>query len=120
MAAKDELGRAGEDRAARYLADAGYVILARNWRCSQGEIDIVAMRGSTLCVVEVKTRRSVGFGHPLEAVDGRKRRRLWSLGNAWIAAHPHLAGGRSLRLEAIGIIGDDPAVGSLEHLDDLS
>ncbi|MFS0852225.1 YraN family protein [Microbacterium sp. 179-I 3D4 NHS] len=120
MAAKDELGRAGEDRAARYLTDAGYVILDRNWRCAKGELDIVAAQGSALSVVEVKTRRTAHFGHPFEAIDDRKRRRLWSLAHAWIHAHPHLAVGREVRLEAIGIIGDDPASGALEHLGDLS
>ncbi|WP_435744549.1 YraN family protein [Microbacterium sp. PMB16] len=120
MAAKDELGRAGEERAAQYLTRHGYTVLDRNWRCSQGEIDIVAARGGHLSVIEVKTRRSEAFGHPLEAIDDRKRRRLWGLAFAWKAEHPDLAHGLALRLEAIGIIGTDPAVGSLEHLVDVS
>lgn len=120
MAAKDELGRAGEERAVQYLTQSGYVVLDRNWRCSQGEIDIVAARGSHLAVIEVKTRRSVAFGHPFEAIDERKRRRLWALACAWRSDHPHLANGMALRLEAIGIIGRDPATGVLEHLTDLS
>ncbi|MBO0979418.1 YraN family protein [Microbacterium sp. SD291] len=120
MAAKDILGRAGEDRAVGHLTARGYDIIDRNWRCAQGEIDIVALSGASLCVVEVKTRRSAAFGHPFEAVDARKRRRLWQIAQAWIAAHPEIARGRSLRLEAIGIIGADPAIGSLEHLVDLT
>lgn len=119
MAAKDDLGRAGEDRAAQYLTQRGYRILERNWRCPQGEIDIVAVSGRALCIVEVKTRRSTAFGHPFEAVDARKRRRLWQLGNAWIEAHPDCARGRSLRIDAIGIIGDGAAA-SIEHLQDIS
>lgn len=120
MAAKDELGRAGEERAARHLTGLGYTLLDRNWRCAQGELDIVAELGVHLAVIEVKTRRSTVFGHPFEAIDERKRRRLWQLAHAWVAAHPDLARARVVRLEAIGIIGADPACGDLEHLVDLS
>lgn len=120
MAAKDILGRAGEDRAVRYLIARGYEILDRNWRCPQGELDIVATVDGALCVVEVKTRRSAAFGHPFEAVDARKRKRLWQLAHAWIEANPERAGGRRVRLDAIGIIGADPDAGTLEHLQDLS
>ncbi len=120
MAAKDELGRAGEERAAQHLTRHGYTVLDRNWRCAQGEIDIVAVQGSHLAVVEVKTRRSAAFGHPFEAIDDRKRRRLWGLAFAWRAAHPELAHGLDLRIEAIGILGTDPSVGALEHLVDIA
>lgn len=120
MAAKDELGRAGEDRAARHLTGNGYTVLARNWRCAQGEIDIVAASGDHLAVVEVKTRRSAVYGHPFEAIDRRKRRRLWQLAQAWITENPEAARGRTVRIEAIGIIGIDPSVGSLEHLVDIA
>lgn len=119
MAAKDILGRAGEDRAVRYLIDSGYDIVERNWRCVQGEIDIVALTGRVLVFVEVKTRRSIAFGHPFEALDVRKRRRLWKLAHAWMAEHPQHAHGRSMRVDAIGIVGSDPQTASLEHLKDL-
>jgi len=119
MAAKDERGRAGETRAARHLEQAGWRVLDRNWRCPQGEVDIVAADADALVVVEVKTRRSDAFGHPFEAVDDRKRRRLWQLAFAWIAAHPDLVQGRRLRLDVIAITGDDPATAALEHLQDL-
>ncbi|MEZ3161278.1 YraN family protein [Microbacterium sp. BWT-B31] len=119
MADKDILGRAGEDRAARHLESRGYTVLERNWRTREGEIDLVALDDRALVVVEVKTRRSDGFGDPLEAVDERKRRRLWRLAMAWIAAHPDLAQGRRLRLDAIGLTGPDPATARLEHLEDL-
>lgn len=119
MAAKDDLGRAGEDRAARHLTERGYRILDRNWRCSQGEIDIIAECGGMLCIVEVKTRRSLDFGHPFDAVDDRKRERLWRLGYAWCREHTDLARDRMLRVDVIGVIGSDPADGALEHLVDL-
>jgi putative endonuclease len=120
MATKDELGRAGEERAAQYLSRRGYRILDRNWRCAQGEIDIVAENGERITVIEVKTRRSVAFGHPFEAVDPRKRRRLWHLAHAWCAAHPDLARGRTIRIEAIGVIGRDMDRAVVEHLEDVS
>ncbi|WP_136034610.1 MULTISPECIES: YraN family protein [unclassified Microbacterium] len=120
MAAKDELGRAGEQRAAEYLRYRGYTILDRNWRCAQGEIDIVARRDGWLAIVEVKTRRSAAFGHPLEAIDARKRRRLWQLAYAWRAAHADAAAGLALRLEAIGITGPDAAQGVVDHLEDIA
>lgn len=119
MAAKDDLGRAGEQRAAEHLAAAGYRLVDRNWRCPQGEIDIVATHRRDLVVVEVKTRRTEWFGHPFEAVSARKRDRLWRLGCAWIVSHPAAAAGRRLRLDLIGITGPEPASAVLEHLEDL-
>lgn len=119
MAAKDELGRAGEQWAADHLSALGYDILDRNWRCPQGEVDIVAALGEHLAIVEVKTRRSDRYGRPLEAVDHRKRRRLWQLARAWANAHPELSRGRIVRLEVIGITGDDHIAASIDHLVDL-
>lgn len=120
MATKDDLGRAGEERAAQYLTTCGYTLLDRNWRCPQGELDIVAVHGRSLVVVEVKTRRTVRYGHPFEAIDARKKRRLWHVAQAWRAAHPEESSGRMLRLEAIGIIGDEPSTAHIEHLVDLA
>jgi putative endonuclease len=117
MAAKDDLGRAGEDRAAAHLTAHGYTIVDRNWRCPQGELDIVATHGGWLVVVEVKTRRTDLFGHPLEAIDARKGERLWRLAMAWLAAHPSAARGRRLRIDAIAVTGVDEAA-VLEHLED--
>lgn len=120
MAAKDERGRAGEERAAAHLSARGWRILARNWRTARGEIDIVADDGAEVVVVEVKTRASEGFGHPLEAIDDRKRARMWALGRAWMRENPDACRGRRLRLDAIAITGPDPAVARLEHVPDLS
>lgn len=119
MAQKDDLGRAGEQRAVDHLAAHGYRILDRNWRCEIGELDVVAVRGKILAFVEVKTRSSVAFGHPFEAIDDRKRARLWRLVHEWVRTHPAASRGKHLRLQAIGIIGTEPTTGSLEHLTDL-
>jgi len=119
MAHKDVLGRAGEDRAARYFEAQGFTVLARNWRCRDGEIDLVVADRSAVVVVEVKTRRDEGFGHPFEAIDARKRGRLWRLSIAWASAHRELVQGRRLRIDAVGLIGADPRTARLEHLVDV-
>ncbi|MBU4464659.1 MAG: YraN family protein [Actinobacteria bacterium] len=120
MADKDILGRAGEERAARYLTERGYEILDRNWRTQGGELDLLARDGVRLVIVEVKTRRGEAFGHPFEAVDARKRQRLWRLGMAWRAAHPDAAGRGEIRIDVIAITGAEPATAPLEHLVDVS
>jgi putative endonuclease len=119
MAQKDLFGRAGEDRAARYLESQGFTVLARNWRCRHGEIDLVVADASTVVVVEVKTRRGERFGHPFEAIDTRKRKRLWRLAVAWAGAHDGRLHDRPLRIDAIGLTGTDPETARLEHLVDL-
>ena len=73
---RQQLGRKGEELAAAYLQKKGYCILERNFRCRRGEIDIVASRGKTLVFVEVKTRRTLQFGLPAEAVTETKRQHL--------------------------------------------
>ncbi len=87
MAAKDELGRRGEDVAVEYLEKQGLTVLARNWRCRHGELDVVLTDAERLVVCEVKTRSSARFGEPAEAVDGRKAHRIRQLANIWLAAH---------------------------------
>jgi putative endonuclease len=87
MAAKDVLGRRGEDLAAAYLTEQGLVVLDRNWRCRLGELDIVATDSTRLVVCEVKTRSGTRYGLPAEAVDARKARRIRLLAGAWLAAH---------------------------------
>ncbi len=119
MAAKDDLGRAGETRAAEHLTRNGYRVVDRNWRCSEGELDLVAVSDREVVVVEVKTRRGDGYGDPLEAVDDRKLTRLWRLAQHWRREHADLAAGRMLRLDAIGITGSDPRCGRLVHLQDI-
>lgn len=70
-----ELGRRGEEAAARFLDRRGYEIVERNWSCAAGEADIVARDGEALVFVEVKTRSSTEKGFPAEAVDAAKRNR---------------------------------------------
>jgi len=82
-----ELGRLGEQLAADHLEEQGLVVVARNWRCQNGEIDIVATDGiGTLVVCEVKTRSGIGYGTPAEAVTLDKRRRLRQLAGLYITS----------------------------------
>ena len=102
MSATTDLGARGERIAVAYLTDAGLRVLDRNWRCREGELDIVAREGDALVFCEVKTRRGTGFGHPVEAVDAGKRRRLRILAQRWLAAHDEHA--PDLRFDVVGVL----------------
>ena len=87
------LGHMAEDAAASWYAEHGYTVLARNWRCVQGEIDILCTCRnppgcSTLVVCEVKARSSNSHGHPLEAVTAPKQRRLRRLAALYLRQQP--------------------------------
>lgn len=84
MNAHRALGRYGEDVAARYLVDTGLEVLDRNWRCQDGEVDIVARDAETLVICEVKTRSGTSYQHPAAAVDGAKAARLRHLAHRWV------------------------------------
>jgi len=81
------LGRRGENAAARYLRRLGYIIVARSQRDAIGEIDVVAVDRRTVVFVEVKTRASHDTGHPAEAVDEDKQRRLTRLALSYLKRH---------------------------------
>lgn len=86
MGAKQAVGAYGEQVAVRHLEDAGYAILARNWRSRAGELDIVATRDGVAVFVEVKTRRSSAYGPPSLAVTPGKAARIRALALEWLAA----------------------------------
>jgi putative endonuclease len=86
-ACRQALGAYGEQVAARHLTEAGLVLLDRNWRCPEGEIDLVLRDGEVLVVCEVKTRTSYLCGTPHEAITTAKLDRLHRLGQAWMQAH---------------------------------
>lgn len=112
--ATDALGAYGERLAAAHLRAAGMTVLDRNWRCPQGEIDIVARDGDVLVICEVKTRRSVALGHPLEAVTPRKAARLRRLAAAWIqqrGVHPV-----EVRIDLVGVLRPVRGRSRVEHV----
>lgn len=86
-AARSALGQYGENVAARHLAEQGMVVLDRNWRCDEGELDLVLRDGGALVACEVKTRRDTSRGTPHEAVDDVKLDRLRRLALRWAADH---------------------------------
>lgn len=116
MAAKDVLGARGEQLAAQMLEDQGWQILDRNWRCREGELDIVARDpwADTIAFVEVKTRSSDRFGHPAEAVHPAKLRRLRVLAARWLAAHDHRAA--AVSIDVIAVLGRAGGAVTIEHL----
>ena len=79
------LGASGEDLAAAWYEARGYQLLDRNWRCREGELDLVLQRGRELVFCEVKTRTSAAFGVPAEAVTPTKQRRLRVLATRYLA-----------------------------------
>jgi putative endonuclease len=109
-----ELGSRGEAIAATYLTDAGLRVLDRNWRCRDGELDIVARDGAAIVFCEVKTRRATGFGHPVEAVPAVKQRRLRTLAQRWLAAHDEHA--PDLRFDVVGVLVRPTGPAVVTHL----
>ena len=88
-ASRGDFGRQAEESATRYLQDKGYEVLARNYHCRYGEIDIVARDGETLVFIEVKARRSARFGSGLEAVTGGKIRKIARCAQDYLRWHHH-------------------------------
>jgi putative endonuclease len=116
--AKDALGRYGEEVAARHLESDGLVVIERNWRCDQGEIDIVARDGDVLVICEVKTRSSTRYGSPFEAITERKLHRLERLGMRWMREHgvrPH-----RMRVDIVSVLRPPTGRQVVEHVRGLS
>ncbi|MBA3523948.1 MAG: YraN family protein [Geodermatophilaceae bacterium] len=114
MRAKDGVGRYGERVAARHLEDQGCEILARNWRCRDGELDILARDGGVLVVCEVKTRSSAAFGDPGEAVDRRKAQRIRGLAARWLAEQE--TGWPEVRFDVVCVMRRPAGAAAVRHL----
>jgi putative endonuclease len=98
------LGAHGEARVAAWYEARGYRVLDRNWRCRDGEIDLVVALGRDVAVVEVKTRSSLRYGSPFDAVGAAKQRRLRRLAARWITeAAPFRPA--SVRIDVAGVVG---------------
>ena len=114
---RGELGRWGEELAARHLARRGWRILARNFRSGPREVDLVARRGSVLAFVEVKTRRGTAFGHPLDAITRRKRAEVTAAARGWLREHPPPPG-TLRRFDAVAVRVEAGGRIRIEHLPD--
>jgi putative endonuclease len=82
---RQKTGRYGEALAERYLIEAGYQILAKNWRCAVGELDLITRQGETLVFVEVRTRRGTQLGSPEESITPAKQAKLTELAYTFLA-----------------------------------
>ena len=107
-------GAWGEDLVAEWYVKRGYDIVARNWRCRQGEIDIIAIRDLVLVICEVKTRASADFGSPALAVDANKQQRLRRLAAHWLSENPTTR--VSVRFDVAAVVGPKEDV-SLEVIE---
>jgi putative endonuclease len=111
------LGRLGEEQAARFLEARGWTILERNVRSGRKEVDLIVRRGKVLAFVEVKCRRGVGFGDPLEAITAAKRREIARVARDWL-------GGRDLpplteiRFDAVSVYWPRGGKPRIQHVPD--
>lgn len=122
------LGRRGEEWAALFLRDRGWEIVLRNLRGGREEIDLVAARGPILAFIEVKTRRSEAFGHPLSSITPRKQDRIRRVaagwmngeeGREWLRVRSRELGRPVIvRFDAIAIIAPRGRTPRIEHLPD--
>ena len=114
-------GQHGEDAARGYLLELGWKIVERNWRCSAGEIDIIAVDPTgpvpTMVVVEVKFRTGNGYGRPLEAITFTKRRHLRSSCALWLAGHDWAG---PVRLDGLGIVKRRGSAPQFQHVRAIS
>jgi putative endonuclease len=108
------LGAYGERVAARHLVEEGLVVLDRNWRCDDGEIDLVLRDGDELVFCEVKTRSGTAYGHPLEAVDGVKSDRMVRLAARWLDAHELCA--PRVRFDVVAVLRSLRGAAEVEHV----
>ena len=116
MAAHNELGKWGEDLAARYLQQRGYVVVERDWRLGHRDIDIVALDGDTAVFVEVKTRRNRMFGEPEDAIDYRKRQSLLAAINQYVRMRRINC---EIRFDIVTVVGTMDGEPEIDHIKDV-
>ena len=108
------MGAYGERVAARHLAEQGLVVLDRNWRCDEGEVDLVLRDGRTLVVCEVKTRTSLDHGSPHEAITDAKLGRLQRLAARW--AEAHAVNAPEVRVDLVAVLQPGKGRALVEHV----
>jgi len=117
MASKrKDVGALGEKLAADYLKKHGYKIIQKNFRCREGEIDIITQKGECLVFVEVRTKRNAAFGTPEESVTLSKREKLISLADIYLQAYDKPPA--SWRIDVVAVeLGPNNRVSRLEHIE---
>jgi len=107
------VGAYGERLAERHLVDEGLTVLARNWRCSDGEVDLILRDGRELVFCEVKTRRTTTFGSPAESIRPAKVRKLRGLAGRWLAESAEHADG--IRFDVVEVLPQRRGATLVEH-----
>lgn len=120
MAKKDGVGRYGERVAWWHVRERGWAVLDTNWRGRDGELDIVALDGDVLVVVEVKTRSGHGFGHPAEAVTPRKLARIKRLTGQWLTTYRDRPRFSAIRIDVIAVTLQQQGRAVVEHLESVA
>lgn len=115
MADHNNLGKWGEQKAAEYLRQQDYIILERDWRWKQRDLDIVAIKSGVLVIVEVKTRRDNRFTLPEKSVDHNKMMSICIAANAYIKIRGHYG---KVRFDVISVTGTDDENLHIEHIKD--
>ncbi|MDT8439536.1 MAG: YraN family protein [Wenzhouxiangellaceae bacterium] len=115
---KRSTGDRAERRAERFLTDQGLSVVARNWHCRQGEIDLVMRDGDMLVFVEVRLRSARGFGSGVESVDYFKQRKLAQTASLYLARNPRWADA-PCRFDVIGVDGETDAIEWIDNAFEL-
>jgi putative endonuclease len=102
------LGAAGEDLAAQWYKSNGYRVIDRNWRCREGEIDLIVQGHGVVAFCEVKTRSSQRFGSPFDAVDHHKQQRIRRVATLWLRESSVRS--RRLRFDVVGVVAGEVEV----------
>lgn len=115
-----EVGKSGEEAAVELLKASGYKILARNYKTRIGEIDIIAFQGDTLCFIEVKSRNSLRFGLPQEAVSAEKQRQISKAALSFLKSNNLL--NRKARFDVVSVLysKDGPKLDLIRNAFDLN
>ena len=104
--ARRALGTSGEDAVAAWYEAQGYEVVARNWRCRAGELDLIVRRGRTFVFCEVKTRTTDAFGVPAEAVNRDKQARIRRLAARWLTEDAPMRA-RAIRFDVAAVLGGE-------------
>ena len=115
MSKHNKIGIKGEQIAADFLLNKGYIIVHKNWRSGKKEIDIIASKGDMLVIVEIKTRSSYGFGFPEEAVNRKKQQFLKVAAEAFICYNPEY---RNIRFDIISILMEGENIKEIVHFEE--
>ena len=115
MSKHSKIGIKGEQVATSYLLNKGYIILHNNWRAGKKEIDIIALKGDIIVIVEIKTRTNYDFGFPEEAVNKKKQGFLKSAAAYFMQANPQYL---YLQFDIISILMDQETVKEIVHFEE--